>query len=350
MTPQLNPDAIKKILIIQIRPFGDVLLNTPSLAALRRRLPRAQIDFLVRHPYQKVLNGNPHIDNCIVFGRTRPLLAWLDRLRLFWGVYRSAYDVVVDQIQGTTSAQVVLASRAPSRIASSRVRLKRLYNIRVPCGPTRYAAAMKFDLLAPLGIRQGPLDFFYHIETASIDYAARWLNGRHLHNRPFVCVSPGSPRRHKKWRAECFARLCDLIMENSGLPVVLLWGPDEKEDVTQVAAAMRRQPLTAPPTTYNQAAAFLKAGVMLICNDGGLYHLSVALKTPSLAIFGGTDPRKWSPADSKRHAFLFNAGVNAKQDDTFGVTPAAAYARAASLLVCSPGDRIDDRRRAEALD
>ena len=50
---------IHKILIIQQKPFGDILLNTGYLPELRRHFPQAQIDFLIQRPYLTVLEDNP---------------------------------------------------------------------------------------------------------------------------------------------------------------------------------------------------------------------------------------------------------------------------------------------------
>ena len=68
---KLNCSEIKKILVIQFRPFGDVLLATSYLEALRKSFPRADIDFLVKEPYQEVLDKNPYLSNVISFPQER---------------------------------------------------------------------------------------------------------------------------------------------------------------------------------------------------------------------------------------------------------------------------------------
>ena len=45
--------AIKRILIIQQKPFGDILLNTGYLPELRKHFQHAQIDYLIQNPYKK---------------------------------------------------------------------------------------------------------------------------------------------------------------------------------------------------------------------------------------------------------------------------------------------------------
>ena len=330
---KIDVDQIKRVLIIQLRPFGDVLLNTAYLPFLRKRLPDARIDFLVKHPYQHVLDNNPHVDRCVVLEEKQSRSAWLERMRLFLNVRKGRYDLVIDQIQGTTSAQIVFFSGAPFRIASNEARWRFLYNITVPYQGKRYSASMKFDLLQPLGIREAAYTLDYTIHAASDAYIHRWLQDRSLEGTPFICISPGSPRPKKKWDASCYAELADLIYEKLNRPVVLLWGPNEKRDAETVCRRMKQPALLAPPTDFNQAAAMLKACGLLVCNDGGLNHLSVATHTPSLAIFGHTSPVTWSPGTVfPLHHHLYNPDGQKQSDHQFGITPIQAFEKVNAIL------------------
>jgi heptosyltransferase-3 len=328
---QINLKQIQRLLIIQIRPFGDVLLNTGYLPYLRQKLPNAEIDFLVKHPFQSILNDNPHVDHVLVFGKTRPLY-WLDKFRLILEIRHRRYDVIVDQIQGTTSAQIVLFSGATYKIARENTKWRRLYNVRVPSQRERYTASMKFDLLQPLGVGEAPYQLHYSIHADAVAHVNDWLRRVNMGHRRFVCISPGSPRIKKKWGADLYAKLGDLIMKQTDRQVVLLWGPDELADVETVAAAMTKDPLIAPPTTYNQAAAMLKACELLICNDGGLNHLSVATGTKSLAVFGRTSPACWSPQDVfPGHYHVFNPAWKGGAND-FGIRPEEVFEKVRSIL------------------
>jgi heptosyltransferase-3 len=329
----IDLDRIRRLLIIQIRPFGDVLLNTGYLPFLRRRLPHTRIDFLVRHPYEKVLEENPNVDNLMVFRETNQRFSGQARMVLFRDVYRQKYDLVIDQLQGTTSAQIVFFSRAKYRIASTHARWRFLYNIRVPYKAQRYSASMKFDLLQPLGIDEVPYRLHYTIKPDAKKYIEEWVQKEKLENEKLICISPGSPRVKKKWSARCYVELCDLILENTDRKVVLLWGPTEKRDVEEVSAAMQKKPLIAPATDYNQAAAMLQVCDLLVCNDGGLNHLSVATDTPSLAIFGNTSPETWSPEGLfPNHYHLCNPGGVQAMENCFGISPEDVFQKTVSII------------------
>jgi ADP-heptose:LPS heptosyltransferase len=95
---------------------------------------------------------------------------------------------------------------------------------------------------------------------------------------------------------------------------------------------MENKPIVALPTNFNEAAAVLKKCELLICNDGGLIHLSVAVGTPSLAIFGNTNPLNWSPNNFVGHYHIFNENFDSSKDNSFGISPEMAFEKVKLIL------------------
>ncbi|MBD3290492.1 hypothetical protein GF337_16935 [candidate division KSB1 bacterium] len=331
MKPKL--ENIHKILIMQFKPYGDVLLTTSYLKALSERFPDAQIDFLVFESYHHILEKNPYIDNVIVLPKKKKLGYLTERIKLFYKINRRIYDLIIDQQNNTGSFEVLLFSGARYRLGWYNAKARMLYNIKARRGNTRYSASKKFDLLKPLGIEEQPYKLHYHIREESRQYIDDWLQQENLSGKPIICISPGSPVASKKWDLKNYARLADLILQNTDFPVVLLWGPREYQDVQTVAGNMQEQPVLAPPTDFNQAAAFLERCALLICNDGGLNHLSVATETPALAIFGRTTTKNWSPQGVfPGHYHIVNPDWKKDGDQTFGISPKDVFAKVRGIL------------------
>src|SRR5262245_27773774 len=82
--------ASPRILVIRLRRFGDLLLATPMLRAIRLAYPGARIEVLAQAGFHKALIGNPHIDDVLVL---EPGLAALGRLLII--CRRRNYDAVL---------------------------------------------------------------------------------------------------------------------------------------------------------------------------------------------------------------------------------------------------------------
>lgn len=328
----VNLNEIKRILIIQYQPFGDVLLNTGYLPFLREKFKDAKIDFLVREPYQKAISENPWLDELVTFKNGEGFNYFVKRLQLIKKIRNRKYDLIIDQIRNTGSAQITLFSGAKYKLGFINQRWRSIYNLRPKRGPLRYYSAMKFDTLAPLGITEQPHKVFFSINEDSNSYVDNWINESGLQKDKLICFSPGSPIKLKKWSVESYARLADYFQKNGAYKVVLMWAPNEKKDVEYVASLMQTKPYIAPATTFNQAAAMLKRCKLLVCNDGGLNHLSVATETPSIAFFGKHKPERWNPEIFKGHIAFYNEESNPERDATLGIEVEDVFNKATTLL------------------
>ena len=129
-----------KLLILQPRRIGDVILTTPVIDALRAKCPDARIDFLVEPAAAPVLEGYPGLNDVLVFDKS--MVRWVPDIR------QRGYDWVLDFMCNPRTAQLTWASGAPVR-AGYAVRVWGwAYNHRVPRGgPDSYAVDYKFRLL-----------------------------------------------------------------------------------------------------------------------------------------------------------------------------------------------------------
>ena len=187
---QLEPrqlEEIRKILIIQQKPFGDILLNTGYLPELRKHFPDAQIDYLIERPYLTILEDNPHLDNLVIMEKPKGkgLRYLVEQITAARRVRKRGYDLIIDQLRGTSSARMVIFSGAKYRLGWITKRWNFIYNVRIPQAPRRYKSLYKFDLLAPLGIIQPGLAG----GNRTFHFGARLGQG---HVRPFdFILQPG---------------------------------------------------------------------------------------------------------------------------------------------------------------
>ena len=325
--------TVKKILILQYKPFGDILLNTGYLPFLKEKFPDAEIHFMVKRPYDQALSNNPFIDKLIAFTDKKKGIGYLlNRFKLVRMIRRNKYDMIIDQLRDTGSAIFTLFSGAKYRLGFQKKRFNYVYNINPPMGEKRYYSKMKFDLFKPIGIEEQDHELFFHIEDSSLDFIDKWPTENKITAKEFIIIAPGSPIEKKKWLPENYALIADMIQSDLKIKIIFAGSPKELDDIEDVSSTMSTDILIATKTTLNHAGALLKRSKLLICNDGGLNHLSIAVKTPSLSIFGSTNPVKWSGSELKDHWVLHNSEVDSLIDKTFGISAETAFEKVKLIL------------------
>lgn len=112
---------------------------------------------------------------------------------------------------------------------------------------------------------------------------------------PYLCLMPGSTWPSKAWPKEHFRALAQRA-HREGLEVAVLGTPDERAICDYVAATTPYN--LCGSTSLVQAAAWLRGARAAVGNDSGLSHLAAACGTPTLALYGATDPggsTPWGP-------------------------------------------------------
>lgn len=339
---EFKSNDVKRILVLQYKPFGDVLLNTGYLPSLKAKFKNVKIDFLVRKPYDIVLKNNPNINELITFENVTGIKYLLQRIKLIKDIRRRKYDLIIDQLNGTGSGVIVFLSGAKYRLGFNDRKLKWVYNIKASEGAHRYTAARKFDLLKSIAIYEESYDVEITITEDAKEYANNWLEKNKVNGSNFICVAPGSPVASKKWSSKNYAALCDRIIGSSNYKIVFIGAPDEQDDIKSVIKQMNEiSYLIAPKTDFIQAGALLEKADLLICNDGGLNHLSIAVETFSLAIFGNTDPILWSGFELGNHFYLKNNNCDYSKDDTFGITSDIVYQQFEKIVSLKDFPKLD---------
>src|SRR5262245_3136298 len=119
---------VRKVLLIRLRSIGDTVLSTPSLFALRRFLPNAQIDILVEDWVAPVLDDHPHADNVVVLEGG----GMISRARVARQIRSMGYDVVYNLHGGTTATFLTRATGARHRVGLKSYQYAQLHNHQAP--------------------------------------------------------------------------------------------------------------------------------------------------------------------------------------------------------------------------
>jgi lipopolysaccharide heptosyltransferase II len=300
--PDTDTGAIRRVLLRAPNWLGDTVMAVPTVRAIRRALPDAEL--WVLGPWvTTVLEAEPTIDRRLAHPRE-----WPDRWRLARSLRQAGIDLAVLLPNSFESA-------LHARLAGARVRVGYAGDGRSPLlthavrppSERRHQVALYLDLLRPLGLASPAGPPTLHVTPA------RQAEARVLLER--IGLGPGARvvgiqlgaafGPSKLWAPERLARLATTL-EGEGTPAVFLGGPSASGLLEAVAAAMPHAPRSLVGQDHPALLpALLRELAVLVAPDSGPAHVAAAVGVPVVALFGPTDPRLTAPVGDG-HAALWS--------------------------------------------
>lgn len=313
MSLEIDKNKIKRILIIRLSAIGDVVRVLPSLTLIRERFPNAEISWVVEENAYDILGGMSGIDEIILFPRERltqkaknPLTffgAIVELVRFLKGVKNKKFDVAFDYHGILKSGVISYFSGASVRFGFAKgfsKEMNHLFNNRKIGLPVPKLSRVTRNLLLTEELTgKGNLPEAY-IETTEEDkrvvddietvYLSR--------KRPRVIIHPGtSPKTiYKRWGAERFATVSDILISELDVDVIITYGPGEEDTAKEVKKAMKHEATVLKvPLKLRELAELYRRSDVYIGGDTGPMHIASFVGTPVVAIFGPTDPIENEP-------------------------------------------------------
>ncbi|HEX8473913.1 MAG TPA: lipopolysaccharide heptosyltransferase I [Pyrinomonadaceae bacterium] len=291
-----------RILIVKLGSIGDIVHTLPALAAIRRAVPRAEVEWVVERRAAEILRYNPLVNRLIEVD-TKALRRWpmsgetllaprqqLRRLRA------STFDIALDFQGLLKSAAIARLSGAPHRFGFAREALREpasrfllTETVRVP---SRTHVIRKNLALAAGALRievpENAADFEFPIGLNDADRRDADEFARDA-GRDFAILNPGGGWPTKQWSAERFGALADEIWLRHGLRSLVTYGPGERALAETVAASSRTRTARAVSPALKTFYALARRASLYVGGDTGPTHLAVAAGTPVVGLFGPTE-------------------------------------------------------------
>ena len=282
------------ILIVRLGALGDVVHTVPAAAALRAAYPQARIDWLVDAKHRAIVDLVTTLDRTVALERStiRGWSAVLATLR------QTAYDVAID-LQGLLKSAVLARGSGAARIVGFSIWHLREKTARPFYSDTHdagggHVVARNLRLLRAVGVEDETIRF----PLADPPSAALVELRERLGGRPFALLNAGAAWPNKRWPPERFGQLAAFLREACALEPVVLWGPGEEVLAAQVVAASSGTAHEAPRTSVTDIVALSRAAALVISGDTGPLHIATAVGTPTVSLFGPTDPVRNGPFDA----------------------------------------------------
>lgn len=294
--------APKTILLVRLdNRVGEAVLMTPLFATLRKQLPQASVHILAHPRVARVHERHPLVHEVLALDGKGLLrgrgFGLLSKLR------KRNYDVVVNcsnwSAPSVTNAIVSrLVGPKSAVIGPDAPFVARLHShVQKPLNNTSRESLQRLHFLSPLLAGAPVLDELSYRQPEVGDKLREFLQD--LSPETSACLYPGGRLAYRRVPLQAFVRSAQKLLEQGLVPVVA-WGPGEKELALEIVKAAPGS-LLAPPTTLDELAALIAHCRLMITNNTGPMHLSVAVGTPTFQLFRLMDPERWGhPAKPHR--------------------------------------------------
>lgn len=297
---------VNNILIKGVTWIGDVVMTMPALATIRRNFPLAKITHIGRPWAEDILKTTDTVDNFIsITDPGNGILTFIKEMTLarradpdltviFPNSFRSA---LVSRVSGS-KRQIGYETQGRGILITDKVKVPSWKNIK---HESIYYQHLADICSTRFGDSKTSGDTLLEVQVGLTD--GELSDARELLKKmsngdlsKLVAIGAGSTNsRAKRWPVESFSQLILMLSDKGMIPVFLGSAADNT-----VISPILNQPSNRAFSLSGDLSVRRSMAVLALCsatisNDTGLAHLSAAVKTPTLTIFGPTDPATTRP-------------------------------------------------------
>jgi lipopolysaccharide heptosyltransferase II len=308
---------MQKILVCHTGAWiGDMVLLTPALCALKQTLPQSCLTLLLRPHVADLMETNPYVDKYIVDNKTE------SHYGSFWKLARKIrkinFDIaVVLHPTSIRNALLPFIARIPVRIGSNYkgrgvlltafsphktdihevdryLRVIQLLNID--------SASISKPLLGTENTTSTNLEF-WHTDADRQSLKALLQNEGVSSEDRLLAINLGTTWITKQWDVSNFAEVINQILRATpDVKIVLTGSKAEKAQAEKLPLSESTINLVGKTDIMQLGALLERCKVCLTC-DSGPMHIAAAVGTPTVALFGPTNPTRHRPY-SKGHTII----------------------------------------------
>jgi heptosyltransferase-2 len=294
---------IKRILVIKLDHIGDVFLATPALKAIRQKFPESHITIVVGPWSREVLEGNPSIDEILIFNAywhnrdKKKKFNIRETVSLIKSLREKKYDVFFDLRGDIIGILIGYLCGIPRRIGYGIEGGGFLLTNEVLIFPGKHQIDILLDAVKVVGedINYSHPEIF--LSEKEIKFADEFLLSHEINSRnTLIGIHMGAGYPSKIWMPERFAELINRISKK-GLKVLLVGGSEDLKIFESARLGILDSVINAiGKTTIKETAALINRCRFFIGNDSFPVHVSAAMMIPTVVIFSAVnDSKRWAP-------------------------------------------------------
>ncbi len=302
-----DPAGIRRILVVRNDNVGDVLCSTPAIRAIRKAFPRAYLAALVVGYSRDAITGNPDLDEVFVYEKAkhRPdrsrAVSFYKQFRVERELRRRGFDLAIGLRSNFSwsEAWLVYFTGAPFRLGAAPGDRDRrfgfFYNLQASPPPDRHEVEKALHLVGQLGVPPAEKHLAASIPEEEKRAAEVFLAENRINRRNLIGFHLSSRIPANRWEPARFAELAARLVREERKAVVLTWGPGDEWRAEEVRRRAGAGVFLFPTANFKRLGAIQLLCRAFVSPDGGPMHFATAVGTPTVGLFGKTDPKLWSP-------------------------------------------------------
>lgn len=266
-----------KFLVIRFSSIGDIVLTTPVVRCLKKQLVTAEVHYLTKASFDKVVEANPYID------KIHYLQDNLDEV--IAALQQEDFDYVIDLHHNLRTQKVKRVLQKKS-FSFNKLNLQKwlLTGLKINRMPNLHIVDRYMQTVEGFGIKNDGAGLDYFIGQADI---VQETDIPTSHQAGYIGLVIGAAHNTKKYPLHKLEAFCKSIDH----PVIVLGGKEDAETGTQLSAIDPFKIYNAcGKFNLNESADLVRRARVIVSNDTGLMHIAAAFKRPVVSLWGNTVP------------------------------------------------------------
>lgn len=294
--------SLKKILIIKNCCIGDVLMTTPLVSSVRACFPDAHIDYMVGQWSKAAIEGNGDINKVITYVALRP-----ENMVKLLAIRKQHYDLIINCDIGIKPALQSYIMGKKYRIGFDVHKKGFLLTHKVERNPGDMHEVKGYMMLSKfLEPEKVELKMKFSVDNIHKKWADDFISENELSGRELIGIfpggghNPGADMPNKRWPSNKYAAVCEHLLDKN-YSVLVFGSKNDSQVMDEVNPKNRPEAISVQTPSIKHLAALVSNCKLFITNDCGPMHLSAAIGTPTLSIWGPTDPKLLAPLGDEHH-------------------------------------------------
>ncbi|KPK42638.1 MAG: hypothetical protein AMJ78_01835 [Omnitrophica WOR_2 bacterium SM23_29] len=293
----------KRILLVRTDRIGELLLTTPAMRAMRQAFPQAKISIIVNPSSADVVEGSPYVDSVIRFDAKGKNVNFIEKLKFLMMIKRSNFDLVVIFNPSKFFNVLTFLAGIPIRVGYNRklgfLLSHKIEDKKYLC--EKHEVEYNLDLVMLIGAKPDNKTPYLPLDDATEERIKDIFKFNAINEDDLlVAVHPATSNPDKMWPSDRFAQISDDLINEFGVRVILIGGKEEARVTNEVKTKMKNSVLDLTGAlSIKGLGLILKRCLFLISNDTGPVHISAAVGTPTVVLFGeerpGGSSKRWGP-------------------------------------------------------